>query len=172
MYTNMEKAIYFCFKAHSNQKRKNEKINFAVHPITVGMMLKEINMSEEIVISGILHDVIEDTNFKYEDIKKIFGDKIANNVRKLSENQEIKDYLERKKEFLERLKTYDNGLLMIECADKLHNLLFDYEINPQILKNHSKNMKWFYKEIYIIINIKCNNELVNRYKKVIELFEK
>ncbi len=172
MYNNVERAIHFCFKAHINQKRKNENIDFAIHPITVGMMLKSIDMPEDIVISGILHDVIEDTAYGYEDIKKEFGETIANNVMNLTENQGIKDYIERKKEFLERLKKCDVNVLNVECADKLHNLLFDYEIDPSIISRHSENMKWFYREIYNFIYDKCNKELVNRYKSLIDLFEK
>ncbi len=75
MYNKLENAISFCFSAHEGQKRKHGNISFAIHPITVGMMLKDIGCDEDMVISGILHDVIEDTNYTYENIKSEFGRK-------------------------------------------------------------------------------------------------
>lgn len=172
MYTDLEKAIQFSFVAHANQKRRNKNIEFVIHPVSVGMMVKDAGCSDEYVISAILHDVIEDTSFTYEDIKKEFGEKIANDVLLLSENQDIDDYIERKTDFLNKLKNCDENILIVECADKLHNLLFDYEIDPSIIDKHSSGMKWFYSEIYKIVSSKCSNKLVDRFKVMIEILNK
>lgn len=61
MYTNEERAIKLVVRAFEGQKRIKEDINLSVHSITVGYMLKDIGCSEEVVLSGFLHDIIEDT---------------------------------------------------------------------------------------------------------------
>ena len=58
MYSNEEKAIRFVIKAFEGQRRIKEDINLSFHSISVGYMLKDIGCSEEVVISGLLHDII------------------------------------------------------------------------------------------------------------------
>lgn len=70
MYTNEEKAINFVFKAFENKKRIKEDINLAFHSISVGFMLKDVGCDNTTVISGLLHDIIEDTEYDYEYIEK------------------------------------------------------------------------------------------------------
>ena len=114
-------------------------------------MLAEVGMSKKIILSGLLHDIIEDTDYTYDDIKIKFGEDIANNVLYLSENQDIKDFKERKLEFINRLKNYDSDLLLVELADKLQNLVSDYELfskqGKESLPTEGKNysqIKLFY----------------------------
>ncbi|MFA5602583.1 MAG: HD domain-containing protein [Bacilli bacterium] len=181
MYTNIERAIHFAFIANKGQKRKNENIDFTFHPISVGMILKEYNFKDEIIITGILHDIIEDTNYSYEDIKKEFGEKIANNVLFISEDKNIKNPLERKKDIIKRLENADINILMVECADKLHNLISDYNLFQQIenkIWNRSllsiDENKWFYKELLNIFksNKEHNKELVQRYENIVNYYFK
>jgi len=175
MFNDLEKAIYFATIAHQNQKRIKEDIDFIIHPFTVGMMLKDLGLANEYVISGILHDVIEDTSFSYQDIEKEFGKKVATNVLKVSENKNISDWKERKKEFIARLKKEkDDNILILECADKLHNLLSDYnlfkKIGKEIWKYSSvsyEDIKWYYKNIFKIIKERCNNDLIIRYQNIL-----
>ncbi len=175
MYNELEKAIHFATIAHSGQKRRNENIDVIFHPYSVGMMLKEINLSNEYVITGILHDIIEDTSYTYDDIKSLFGESIANNVLKVTETNKIKDFKERKKEFINRLENEkDTNILYLECADKLHNLLSDYELFKNIGRKVWDNSptgyeenKWYYGEILKIIKNKCSeNSLTIRYEKI------
>lgn len=66
--TKIEEAIHFVFMAFKGKKRIKENIELAYHSISVGMMLMEYGMSEEIVLTGLLHDIIEDTSYTYLDI--------------------------------------------------------------------------------------------------------
>jgi len=121
MYSNEEKAIKFVIKAFEGQKRIKEDIDMSFHSISVGFMLKSIGCSEEIVVSGFLHDIIEDTSYDYEYIKDNFGKKIADNVLILSEDITIKDFYKRKEVFIEKILQSNEDILLIELADKLHN---------------------------------------------------
>ena len=82
----LDYAIYFATRAHNGQKRKSDKdVDMIFHPFTVGMMLQRSGASEEAVIAGILHDVVEDTRYTINDIKEEFGDDIAKVVLEVSE---------------------------------------------------------------------------------------
>lgn len=128
MYTSEEEILHFIFIAFQCMKHKKENIDLVFHSVMVGNMLKNINSSEVIVNTGYLHDIIEDTNYTYEDIANKFGKQLADNVSKLSEDKTITDYKERKQEFINRLKNYDSDLLLVELADKIQNLVSDYEL--------------------------------------------
>ena len=78
MVKNMEKldyAILFATKAHDGQRRKTDNVDMIFHPFTVGMMLQREGMTDETVIAGILHDVVEDTSYTLQDIETLFGKK-------------------------------------------------------------------------------------------------
>lgn len=176
MYTEIEEAIHFVFIAFKGKKRIKEDIELAFHSISVGTMLAEIGMSKEIIISGLLHDIIEDSNYSYDDIKNKFGEVVANNVLYLSENNDIKDFKERKIEFINRLNSQDNDdLIIVEIADKLQNLLSDYELYKKegnkalctLNTNYEMNM-WYYKEMLDLFNSRIkDNVLLTRYKDIV-----
>lgn len=179
MYTNEEKAIRFVVKAFENQKRIKENINLSVHSISVGFMLKDIGCSEEVVISGLLHDIIEDTDYNYDYILDNYGKKIADNVLSVSENIEIKDWRERKIEFINRLYNESEDVVLVELADKLHNLLSDYPLWEEkgndalaTLKTTYEMNKWFYSEIGKIFNVRINkdNKLLKRYNNIYNIY--
>ncbi len=170
MYTKTEEAIMFATRAHQGQKRK-DGTDFICHPLCVGYMIKEMGLDEKYVIIGILHDIIEDTSYNYNDIRERFGEEIANAVKSLSEDNKIKDYKTRKMAFMEQIKKLDSNLIMVECADKLHNLLYDYNINPNILNDYSEHRRWFYFEILKIIKRKCKGEIVDRLKVMVKLLK-
>ena len=179
MYTDEEKAIKLVIKAFENQKRIKEDINLSVHSITVGYMLKDIGCSKEVVISGFLHDIIEDTEYDYNYLKDNFGDDVADIVLAVSEDVSITDWYKRKVEFLNRFKTASIDVLLVELADKLHNLVFDYDTYLKEGKeglatlNISYDMnKWYYSEMGKLFNDKIaeNNPLLIRYNNICKIY--
>lgn len=180
MYTLEEEAIRLVIKAFEGQKRLKENINTSVHSITVGFMLKEIGASKDTVIGGLLHDIIEDTTYDYNYLKNIYGEKIANLVLAVSENQSILNWKERKIEFLERMQKENDEVLLIELADKYHNLLSDYELwtkgGNDSLKTHVASYeenKWYYLEMKKLFNSKLSmNSLLERYNTICDIYFK
>lgn len=178
MYTKEEQAIKFVIKAFENKKRIKEDIDLSFHSISVGFMLKNIGCSETVVISGLLHDVIEDTDYDYDDIYEIFGKDIADNVLLLSENKNIENFEERKIEFIDRLSIQNNDLILIEVADKLHNLLSDYVLWEKNGKDALATLsttyemnKWFHLEMRKLFNDKLEDSiLLKRYNDICDLY--
>lgn len=178
MYTFEEDILHFIFIAFKGLKRKKEDIDLVFHSVMVGNMLKNIGCSENIVYTGYLHDIIEDTKYSYEDLKERYGKELADNVQKLSENTKILNYKERKEEFINRLKTYNNNLILVELADKLQNLVSDYSLflslGKEVLPSEAKTyeeIKWFYTELKRIFNEKLrDNSLLERYNNIYEKY--
>ena len=73
-----EKALAFAIQAHMGQVRKSEpdkpKI---IHPLGVGKLLESLGYDDNVIAAGYLHDVVEDTKYTIEDLKKEFGLDIA-----------------------------------------------------------------------------------------------
>ena len=144
-------------------------------------MLKNIECDENTVYIGYLHDILEDTKYDYYYLVKKYGKTIANGVLLLSENKRITNYIERKKAFINQLKKADNNLILVEIADKLQNLISDYEGYKKNGKNfliteanNFEEQKWYYLELKKVFNKKIQkNELLDRFNKIThEYFEK
>ena len=108
-------------KKHSHQFRKATAWPYAVHLYEVAQLLQESGCDNETVIAGVLHDTVEDTDTSLEEIKILFGKKIASIVDVLSENKSY-PYNERKAIQAERIKRASREAKMVKCADCLSNL--------------------------------------------------
>lgn len=116
------KAIEFAAKAHAGQYRKSTRIPYIVHPIAVAEILIEAGCSEEVATAGVLHDTVEDTPVTLDDLKREFGERVAELVAGASEPDKRQSWEIRKQHTLDFLQTADYDILMLICADKLHNL--------------------------------------------------
>jgi len=93
------RALNFATLAHDGQKRKNTDIPYIVHPVEVAMILQENNLKEDIIVAGLLHDILEDTKKTQEDILLEFGESILKLVIGASEEldgREDRDWDDRK----------------------------------------------------------------------------
>ncbi len=180
MYNKEERVIHFIFKAFSGKFRKKENIELAFHSMSVGNMLKNMNLSEDTVLSGYLHDIIEDTDYDYNYIKEHFGKKIADNVLIVSDDFSFKNWKERKIDFIERIEKSSDDIIYIELADKLHNLISDYKIFLergkeifQSSKSSYAERKWYYLKFRDIFNERLEeNEYLKRYNEITSIYFK
>ncbi|GHU52647.1 GTP pyrophosphokinase [Clostridia bacterium] len=126
-FSKIELAYRFAKEAHDGVIRKSGQ-PYIAHPLSVAIILiKELKMDTDTICGALLHDVIEDTEFKFEDVKRNFGIDVANlvdGVTKISrlpfmEKSEVKAESTRKL-FLAISK--DVRVLFIKVADRLHNI--------------------------------------------------
>lgn len=115
------KAIKFAAVKHENQKRKGVKLPFIVHPMEVMLLLLQENCNDKVVVAGILHDTIEDTNTTKEEIEKEFGKDVLNLVMFNTENK-TKSWIERKTATINALSNATVEQKLVVCADKVSNL--------------------------------------------------
>ena len=76
---NMEliaRAFDLANEKHKDQKRKSGE-PYIIHPMAVAKILADLGMDEETVAAGLLHDVVEDTDYTYDQLKDDFGEEIA-----------------------------------------------------------------------------------------------
>src|SRR5881396_3310953 len=84
----VRKAYEFSQKQHSGQTRASGE-PFLVHPLEVALVLAEMKLDSGAIAAGLLHDAIEDTEATREDIKKEFGEQIANIVEGVTKIDKI-----------------------------------------------------------------------------------
>jgi (p)ppGpp synthase/HD superfamily hydrolase len=118
----LDLAIKFATKAHKNQFRKTDKDTpYIYHPISVGMILKNAGFSDDVVIAGILHDVIEDSDVTKEEVTEMFGEDICSIVLSVSEDKRD-SWEKRKADYEENVINGKIETKAVAVADKLHNI--------------------------------------------------
>ncbi len=117
------KAITFAARAHAGQYRKHTNIPYITHPLAVAEILLACGCSEQVAIAGILHDTVEDTPVTTAEIEKEFGTDVAVLVKGATEPPKHISWEERKQHTLDSLRDAPEEVLLLVCADKLHNLI-------------------------------------------------
>jgi guanosine-3',5'-bis(diphosphate) 3'-pyrophosphohydrolase len=122
----LSKAYNYAVKAHENQKRDSGD-PYSNHPIAVASILSELELDSATIVTGLLHDTIEDTHATYENIKDEFGEEIANlvdGVTKISvfENQATSSSKAENFRKLILATSKDIRVLLVKLADRLHNM--------------------------------------------------
>lgn len=122
----IRKAFDIALDAHKDQRRKTGE-PYIYHPIAVAKIVAtEIGLGATSIACALLHDVIEDSDYTYEDMKKIFGERIAaivNGLTKISimNHQNISVQSENYRKLLLTLSE-DFRVILIKIADRLHNM--------------------------------------------------
>ena len=124
----IENAYQFALKKHEGQFRKSGE-PYIHHPIEVAYILASLQSGPATIASGLLHDVVEDTDATIEDIEKLFGEDVAKIVDSLTKIQRMKlskmtaedfEAEDHRKIFLGMAR--DVRVIIVKLADRLHNL--------------------------------------------------
>ncbi|MDR2887278.1 MAG: RelA/SpoT family protein [Bacteroidales bacterium] len=124
----IEKAFALANDAHWNMRRKSGE-PYIIHPINVAKIAnQEIGLGTTSVVSSLLHDIVEDTDYTVADIEKVFGAKISliiNGLTKISGTYKKETSASMQAEnFRRMLLTISDDLrvILIKIADRLHNM--------------------------------------------------
>jgi guanosine-3',5'-bis(diphosphate) 3'-pyrophosphohydrolase len=122
----LAKAYAFAEKAHDGQYRLSGE-DFVEHPVAVAAILSELEGDAQTLAAAILHDVVEDTSVKLEELRAAFGDEIAKLVDGVTKLSRI-EFRSRVEEQVQNLRKMflamaeDWRVVVIRLADRLHNL--------------------------------------------------
>ncbi|MGM9949295.1 MAG: HD domain-containing protein [Lysinibacillus sp.] len=120
--TALHHAILFATRAHQGQSRKGSDMPYISHPFEVAQILTAAGCDTELIIAGLLHDVLEDTAETAETIEKEFGPVVLSLVQSNSEDKSL-SWEERKRHTIDYMfQEASIEELLLACADKLSNL--------------------------------------------------
>ncbi len=132
---DLKDALEYSKQAHISQTRKSGE-PYIIHPILVASIVASITNDEAMVISALLHDVVEDTDITIGEIYELFGEDVSHLVEGLTKIDVIRDSelvasnsneklivsaLSFRKMLLASIK--DVRVLVIKLCDRLHNML-------------------------------------------------
>ena len=140
----IEKAYEVAGSAHANQVRKSGE-PYIVHPLYVAIILADLEMDKETIAAGLLHDVIEDTEWTNEDVTEEFGIDVAHLVDGVTKLDSIQltqtigedkahDRAEMQAENLRKMflaMAKDIRVIIIKLADRLHNMRTLKHMQPE-----------------------------------------
>ncbi len=125
-YSQLKKAFDLAVEAHKEQYRKSGE-PYIIHPIAVAIILSELELDFESIIAGLLHDVIEDTKYSYDDMVKMFSKEIADIVdgvtklTNLSYQSKADEQAENYRKMFLAMST-DIRVIIVKISDRLHNM--------------------------------------------------
>jgi GTP pyrophosphokinase len=130
---SLNRAYVFAMKAHGSQSRASGDPYFS-HPLGVSEILARMKLDSASIITGLLHDTVEDTDATLEDIERLFGPEIArlvDGVTKLTRIELQSDHTRHAENFRKLVLAMSNDIrvLLVKLADRLHNMQTLYHID-------------------------------------------
>ncbi len=124
--TQLEKAFQRANDAHAGQLRESGE-PYMIHPLHVTLILADMQMDMVCLITGLLHDTVEDTTVSQDQIKKEFGPEVAACVDGVTKLSKLKFYSreERQAESVRKMllaMVNDIRVIIVKLADRLHNM--------------------------------------------------
>lgn len=154
----LDRAIIFAVQAHHNTERRGKGFPYIVHPMEAVEIVSTITSDQELLAAAALHDTIEDTDVTVEDIRREFGDRVADLVHAESDQftegvSEEDSWHDRKQAAINRLAATSHDGKIVAMGDKLSNMRAiwrDYQIKGDDLWNifHVKDKashEWHYR---------------------------
>ena len=137
----LDRAIVFAVKAHHDTERRGKGFPYIVHPMEAVEIVASITSDQELLAAAALHDTIEDTEVTVDDIRREFGDRIAELVHAESDQftegvSEEDSWHDRKQAAIDRLAAASHDAKIVAMGDKLSNMRAiwrDYQVKGDAL---------------------------------------
>jgi (p)ppGpp synthase/HD superfamily hydrolase len=128
MSPRLERALRWASQCHEGQVRRGENTPYVAHVVAVAIILDRARFDEDVVIAGLLHDIVEDTRVTLDDVANRFGKDVAEIVGHCSEAKTddrgiVRPWVDRKHDHIAALAGAPVTSRAVVLADKLHNLI-------------------------------------------------
>lgn len=160
-----KKAWVFAESAHSGVHRKFSGDPYFDHVRKVFKILKMFDTSVVLGAAALLHDVVEDTEFTYEDISLEFGIEVSNIVKELTSVNELVYVMGKSGYLLDKMVSMSDGALTVKLCDRLQNL------SDHFLATNNFRIKYYSETKYIINNLKKWRKLNKSQIGIVSLIE-
>ena len=130
----LEEAIIFAVKAHAGAVRKDGRTPYILHPLEAMQICASLTDDPEVLAAAVLHDTVEDTSVTPEELRSLFGERVAALVASETENKRVglppeSTWQIRKEESLQDLENAeDPAIRILWLADKLSNMRSFYKL--------------------------------------------
>ncbi|MCA9359212.1 HD domain-containing protein [Candidatus Kaiserbacteria bacterium] len=171
-------ALNIATVAHKEQIRKHNGSPYVVHPIMVARYLEQAGFKEEVVAAGLVHDVLEDTDFSEADLREALGSEVVEMVLAVSEDKNLV-WEERKEKYVESVLSASESVWALSVADKIHNaqdFIEHYAISGPAgwqVFNRGKDKKiWFERLLLSQLQLVWQHPLLDQYAALVDELEK
>ncbi|MEO1219303.1 MAG: HD domain-containing protein [Bacteroidota bacterium] len=120
-YELIGKAVSWAKRYHGKQKRRSGE-PFYSHPLEIAYMIASYMLKTEVIVTSILHDIVEDTPVTLVMIRDNFGDRIADMVDKLTRHRPDGNVITVEDMVSQACQQNDDEVLLIKLMDRLHNI--------------------------------------------------
>ena len=177
-----EQALVYATQIHKNQIRKGSGIPYISHLLSVAALVLEDGGDEDEAIAALLHDAIEDQggDRTRQEIKAKFGERVVAIVNGCTDSEVIPKppWQERKKQYIEKMRSASIEVRRVSMADKLHNarsILADYHRGDTDIwskfKGGREGSLWYYRSLIEVNRQAGTNYLTEECARVIKKLE-
>lgn len=178
----IEQAIRAAAILHRDQVRKGRApYPYVAHLYAVASIIRDYTSDEDTIISGLLHDTLEDTDYTIEELEKDFGPRVRTIVEHVSErisSDDTRSREERKRGYILMLKKAPEESLIVAAADKIHNLRSIVEEYHGAFEDYLRDFNGtiperleFYGALHSILNSKLQNAIIHEFNHVFDEFQ-
>ncbi len=173
-----DRAIRLMLKWHKGQVRKGDGVPYIVHPIAVATLLACNDFGSDVVAAGFCHDLLEDTECSQQEIEEQCNEHVLAIVKTVT-NQDIKNWREKKRRYIDQVRNGSDSAKAVCCADKIHNLqslLRAHEEQGDAIWsafNAPKEDKlWFDQSVLEMLQANWQHPLIKVYEKLVHDLKK
>lgn len=172
-FSLIDKAARVAAIAHRTQKRKQVDEPYIFHPVAVALELSRHRFSDEVIAAALVHDVLEDTDYSEEDLRKEMGESVMRIVDAVT-NDDSLPWEEKKLKYIETVKEGSEGAKAVATVDKIHNmkdLLSSLEEQGEAVWGHFSRGKekklWFEESMLAMLKESWRHPLVDEYERLV-----
>lgn len=184
MYSyRIEQALRAATILHKDQVRKGSvPIPYVSHLCAVALIINDYSDNEDVLIAGLLHDTLEDTDYTAEELQDDFGGKVREIVEAVSEPRTDEfnklSWRDQKQFYAKMLRKASQEALIVAAADKIHNMraiveeYYDDHVRFMAdFKGSLEDRVMMYQDISNAINRNLKNDIIHEFNHVFEEYK-
>ena len=176
--SRFEQALVYTTRLHTNQRRKSTDVPYISHLLSTAALVLEFGGDEDEAIAALLHDAVEDQGGLpiLDEIRGKFGVRVAHIVEECTDafTTPKPPWLNRKENYLQRLRDAPLDVRRVSLADKLHNarsLLASLRLEGaqvwQRFKGGREGTLWYYQALAEVFQATGGDEMTDEFSRVV-----